>query len=112
MEKGRRLGASEMMRSCSDAAQWVSSVSPPRSFSGSSTHSLDLDLGILNTAALDGLERLLHGTLNENDRLGVDALGEADHLLRDELGLDLHESLNGVVLLTEDEEDHLGSCRM
>lgn len=92
-------------KECVSQCQWVSVHVVPVF-----THLLDLDLGILNGASLDELEGLLNSSLDEHDSLGIDRLCETDHLLRDELIFDLNEGLNGVVLLTEDQEDHLGTC--
>jgi hypothetical protein len=72
---------------------------------------LDLELNVVNSARLDGLLRLGNNGLDENDRFVVKTLNPANHLLRDDLGLDKNKTLHGVVLLTEDDENHLGACR-
>lgn len=70
----------------------------------------DLELDVLDSARLDSLGGLLNVSLDENDRFGVDTLDPTDHLLRDEFRLDLDETLDRVGLLTENDEDHLGTC--
>ena len=71
---------------------------------------LDLDLSILYRTAVDQLGRLLDRTLDENDRLARDSFSEFDHLLRNDLRFDLNESLDRSRLLSEDNEEHLGTC--
>jgi hypothetical protein len=73
-------------------------------------HLLDLQLNILNSARLDGLGGLLNVSLNEDDRLSVNSLDPTNHLLRNEFRFDLYETLDSVSLLTENNENHLGTC--
>lgn len=78
----------------------------------SEVHLLDLQLDVLHRARLDRLGCLLDGSLDKDDRFGVDAFDPAHHLLRNELGLDLDETLDRVGLLAENDKDHLRTCQL
>ena len=107
---GSEAGASEMMwiyvhERC-EQAKWFGRAAT----AGKRTDLADLEFDIVNGARLDRFLRGLQDTLDEDDRLVVDSLDPADHLLRDELRLDDDETLHGARLLTENHKDHLGAC--
>jgi len=116
MLNGSIDGASEMVWIC--GRRRASNVSSARARArargreggSSSTHLADLELDVVDRARLDRLLGALHDGLDEHDRLVVDALDPAHHLLRHELGLDDDEALDRVVLLAQDDEHHLGAC--
>lgn len=73
---------------------------------------VDSDLVVLDGARLD--LGLLDHTLNDNNRLGGDLLGVLEHLLGHLVGVGLagrgdEDTLEGLDLLTELEEDNLGT---
>lgn len=105
MLNGSEAGASEMMWICGALLSALAVTCTD----DTSAHLADLELDVVNSARLDRLLRRLQSTLDEDDRLVMDALDPADHLLRDELRLDDDETLHGVRLLAEDNKDHLGT---
>jgi hypothetical protein len=103
---GRRLRDDKDLHATSD--RQVQSLALHWKESGA--HLANLQLDIVDRARLDGLLCLLHDALDEHDRLVVDALDPADHLLGHEFGLDDDEALEGVGLLAENDKHHLGAC--
>jgi hypothetical protein len=68
---------------------------------------VDGDLSVLNSAALDRLQGLGNGTLNEDNGLGGDVLGKLHHLLADSGLVKDNQSLDSGAALAKLEKAHL-----
>lgn len=70
-----------------------------------------MDLHVGDRRALDRLRRLLHRTMEKDDRLNGKMLYPFDHGLRDLIVRLGHEYLQGMIALADVHEHHLGALR-